>query len=79
MNKALFMTAGFLGFKTLTGKDRKSTAEWGFLLSALFIVPLFFLHEASELVKITLQVFWGAFVARSMFLSDGTWKKNKQR
>ncbi|MDF7662841.1 hypothetical protein PUG81_28165 [Erwiniaceae bacterium L1_54_6] len=79
MNKALFMISGFLGLKTLAGKDRKSTAEWGFILSTLFIVPLFFLHNASELVKIGLQVIWGAFVVRSMFLADETWKKKKQR
>ena len=72
------MLSGFLGFKSMTSlsdRDRKSAAEWGFLLSTLFIVPLFFMHDASELVKIGLQLLWGACVSRAAFLANGGWKK----
>lgn len=79
MNKAFLLFSGFFGLKKLVGKDRKNAAEWGFLLSAVFIVPLFFLHEASELVKIGLQLLWGACVSRSALLANETWKKSKQR
>lgn len=67
--------AGFSGLKSLSDADRKSAAEWGFLLSTLFIVPLFFLHDASELVKIGMQLLWGACVSRAAFLANGGWKK----
>ncbi len=69
--------AGFSGLKTLSDEDRKSAAEWGFLLSTLFIVPLFFLPDASELVKIGMQLLWGACVSRAAFLANGGWKKKK--
>jgi len=72
------MLSGFLGFKSMTSlsdRDRKSAAEWGFLLSTLFIVPLFFMHDASELVKIGMQLLWGACVSRAAFLANGGWKK----
>ncbi|MDE8559267.1 hypothetical protein PZO64_23755 [Pantoea vagans] len=72
------LLSGFLGFKpmsSLSNKDRKSAAEWGFLLSTLFIVPLFFMHDASELVKIGMQLLWGACVSRAAFLANGGWKK----
>ncbi|WIL44495.1 hypothetical protein QPJ96_22045 (plasmid) [Pantoea agglomerans] len=59
----------------MSGKDRKSAAEWGVLLSTLFIVPLFFMHNASELVKIGMQLLWGACVSRAAFLANGGWKK----
>ncbi|WP_371316157.1 hypothetical protein [Pantoea agglomerans] len=66
---------GFLGFSKLAEKSRKKAAEWGFLLSTLFIVPLFFLHDASELVKIGMQLLWGACVSRAAVLANGGWKK----
>ncbi len=69
------LVSGYLGIIKLTGKDRKSAAEWGFLLSTLFIVPLFFMHDASELVKIGMQLLWGACVSRAAFLANGGWKK----
>jgi hypothetical protein len=72
------MLSGFLGFKSMTSlsdRDRKSAAEWGFLLSTLFIVPLFFMHDASELIKIGMQLLWGACVSRAAFLANGGWKK----
>ncbi|WP_312544124.1 hypothetical protein [Pantoea eucalypti] len=75
MKRALMLVSGYLGIIKLTGKDRKSAAEWGFLLSTLFIVPLFFMHDASELVKIGMQLLWGACVSRAAFLANGGWKK----
>lgn len=72
------MLSGFMGFKSMSSmsdKDRKSAAEWGFLLSTLFIVPLFFMHDASELIKIGMQLLWGACVSRAAFLANGGWKK----
>jgi hypothetical protein len=78
MNKLKIMLSGFLGFKSMSSmsdKDRKSAAEWGFLLSTLFIVPLFFMHDASELIKIGMQLLWGACVSRAAFLANGGWKK----
>ncbi|WP_064365681.1 hypothetical protein [Pantoea ananatis] len=78
MNRLKIMLPGFLGFKpinSLSDKDRKSAAEWGFLLSTLFIVPLFFMHDASELIKIGMQLLWGACVSRAAFLANGGWKK----
>ena len=69
--------AGFSGLKTLSDADRKSAAEWGVLLSTLFIVPLFFLPDASELVKIGMQLLWGACVSRAAFLANGGWKKKR--
>lgn len=79
MNNFGVMILGFLGLKKITGKERKSAAEWGFLLSALFIVPLFFLPHASELVKIGLQLLWGACVSRAAFMANETWKKKNSR
>ncbi|ADU73022.1 hypothetical protein Pat9b_4041 (plasmid) [Pantoea sp. At-9b] len=79
VNRALMLVSGYLGIIKLTGKDRKSAAEWGFLLSALFIVPLFFLPHASELIKIGLQLLWGACVSRAAFMANDSWKKNKSR
>ncbi|MEN4633197.1 hypothetical protein ABEG88_22325 [Pantoea agglomerans] len=75
--RAIDFIAGFSGLKTLSDADRKSAAEWGFLLSTLFIVPLFFLPDASELVKIGMQLLWGACVSRAAFLANGGWKKKK--
>ncbi len=78
MNRLKIMLSGFLGFKSMSSmsdKDRKSAAEWGFLLSTLFIVPLFFMHDASELIKIGMQLLWGACVSRAAFLANGGWKK----
>ncbi|MDE8559289.1 hypothetical protein [Pantoea vagans] len=75
MERFLYLISGYLGIIKITGKDRKSAAEWGFLLSALFIVPLFFLPHASELVKIGMQLLWGACVSRAAFLANGDWKK----
>lgn len=72
---AIDFIAGFSGLKKLSNSDRKSAAEWGFLLSTLFIVPLFFMHDASELVKIGMQLLWGACVSRAAFLANGGWKK----
>lgn len=79
MNRTLRLVSGYLGIIKITGNDRKSAAEWGFLLSALFIVPLFFLPHASELVKIGLQLLWGACVSRAAFMANDTWKKNNSR
>ena len=78
MNRLKIMLSGFMGFKSMSSmsdKDRKSAAEWGFLLSTLFIVPLFFMHDASELIKIGMQLLWGACVSRAAFLANGGWKK----
>ncbi len=75
--RAIDFIAGFSGLKTLSDADRKSAAEWGFLLSTLFIVPLFFLPDASELVKIGMQLLWGACVSRAAFLANGDWKKKR--
>ncbi|OHY61887.1 hypothetical protein BB778_04670 [Pluralibacter gergoviae] len=72
-------TGGFLGLKKLSDAEQKNIAEWGFLLSAFFIVPLFFLPHASELVKIGLQLLWGACVSRAAFMANATWKKNSSR
>ncbi|KAA6093794.1 MULTISPECIES: hypothetical protein [unclassified Pantoea] len=79
MKRFLYLVSGFFGFKKLTGKDRKSAAEWGFLLSVLFIVPLFFLPHASELIKIGLQLLWGGCVSRAAFMANDSWKQNKSR
>jgi len=75
MQKLFLRLKGFIGLQKLNDKERKSAAEWGFLLSTLFIVPLFFMHDASELVKIGLQLLWGACVSRAAFLANGGWKK----
>lgn len=72
-------TGGFLGLKKLSDAEQKNIAEWGFLLSAVFIVPLFFLPHASELVKIGLQLLWVACVSRAAFMANDTWKKNSSR
>ncbi len=69
------LLSGFFGFSKLSQPERKSAAEWGFLLSTLFIVPLFFMHDASELIKIGLQLLWGACVSRAAVLANGGWKK----
>lgn len=79
MNRLINLILGFMGLRKLYGKDKKSAAEWGFLLSAVFIVPLFFLPHASELIKIGLQLLWGACVSRAAFMANDTWKKNSSR
>lgn len=79
MKRAMVLIAGYLGFIKLTGKDRKKAAEWGFLFSVLFIVPLFFMSDASELFKVGMQLMWGACVSRSAILANDGWKKKKTR
>lgn len=79
MKKIIQLIAGFFGLRKLSEPEKKSAAEWGFLLSTLFIVPLFFLPHASELVKIGLQLLWGACVSRAAFMANETWKKNNSR
>ncbi|MCK0553207.1 hypothetical protein KFO32_09060 [Pantoea ananatis] len=79
MNRLILLVTGFLGFRKLTGKDRKSAGEWGFLLSMLFIVPLLLGMIEKEVIKIVLQLFWAGFLTRSAFLANDTWKKNKQQ
>ena len=79
MNRLVNLILGFMGLRKLDGKDRKSAAEWGILLSTLFIVPLFFMPNASELVRIGLQLLWGACVSRGAFMANDTWKKNSSR
>lgn len=68
---------GFTGLKKLKSRDLKSAAEWGFILSTLFIVPLFFLPDASVLFKIGMQLVWASWVARAAFLANGVWKKKR--
>lgn len=79
MNRLINLILGFMGLRKLDGKERKSAAEWGFLLSAVFIVPLFFLPHASELIKIGLRLLWGACVSRTAFMANDTRKKNSSR
>ncbi|MDI3416115.1 MULTISPECIES: hypothetical protein [Pantoea] len=79
MNRLILLVTGFLGLRKLTGKDRKSAGEWGFLLSMLFIVPLLLGMIEKEVIKIVLQLFWAGFLTRSAFLANDTWKKNKQQ
>jgi len=76
MKNIIQLIAGFFGLRKLNEPEKKSAAEWGFLMSAVFIVPLFFLPHASELVKIGLQLLWGACVSRAAFMANDTWKKN---
>lgn len=77
MKKIIQLIAGFFGVRKLSEPEKKSVAEWGFLLSTLFIVPLFFLPHASEVIKIGLQLLWGACVSRAAFMANDSWKKNK--
>ena len=79
MNRFVMVLLGFIGLKKLTEKDRKNAGEWGFLLSTFFILPLFLLPDASELVKIGLQLIWGVCVSRAAFMANDSWKKNKSR
>ncbi|MBW1215875.1 hypothetical protein ACQV2E_24075 [Pantoea allii] len=79
MNRLFFMIAGFIGLRKLTGKDRKSAAEWGFLLGMACIAPLLLGIIESVIAKVVLQLFWGVFITRSAFLANDTWKKNKQQ
>lgn len=79
MNRFFFIITGFIGLRKLTGKDRKSAGEWGFLISMLFIVPLLFWESPSVLVSVILQLMWAATATRSAFLANETWKKNKQQ
>lgn len=39
---------------------------------------VFFLHDASELIKIGMQLLWGACVSRAAFLASGGWKKKSR-
>ncbi|MCX2195129.1 hypothetical protein LD112_24960 [Pantoea agglomerans] len=70
MNRLMWLGAGFMGIIKLNGKDRKKAAEWGFLLSVVFIVPLFFMSDASELFKIAMQLMWGGHV----YLGRQSWQ-----
>jgi len=79
MNRVILLVTGFLGFRKLTGKDRKSAGEWGFLLSMLFIVPLLFWEHPGVIVSVVLQLLWAAVGTRSAFLASETWKKNRQQ
>ncbi|OAD98063.1 MULTISPECIES: hypothetical protein [Pantoea] len=79
MNRVILLVTGFLGFRKLTGQDRKSAGEWGFLLSMLFIVPLLFWEHPGVIVSVVLQLLWAAVGTRSAFLASETWKKNRQK
>jgi len=79
MNRVIMLVTGFLGFRKLTGQDRKSAGEWGFLLSMLFIVPLLFWEHPGVIVSVVLQLLWAAVGTRSAFLASETWKKNRQQ
>jgi len=79
MNRVILLITGFLGFRKLTGQDRKSAREWGFLLSMLFIVPLLFWEHPGVIVSVVLQLLWAAVGTRSAFLASETWKKNRQQ
>jgi len=79
MNRVILLVTGFLGFQKLTGQDRKSAGEWGFLLSMLFIVPLLFWEHPGVIVSVVLQLLWAAVGTRSAFLASETWKKNRQQ
>lgn len=75
MNRVILLVTGFLGFRKLTGQDRKSAGEWGFLLSMLLIVPLLFWEHPGVIVSVVLQLLWAAVGTRSAFLASETWKK----
>ncbi len=60
MKRFLYLVSGFFGFIKLTGKDRKSAGEWGFLSSMLFIVPLLFWEHPGVIVSVVLQLLWAA-------------------
>lgn len=77
MKRVMVLIAGYLGFIKLTGKDKKKAAEWGFLFSVSFIVPLFFMSDASEFFKVGMQLMWGACVSRSAILANDSRKKKK--
>lgn len=79
MNRLVLLVSGYIGFIKLTGKDRKSAAEWGFLLGMACIAPLLLGVIESVIAKVVLQLFWGGFITRSAFLANDTWKKNKQQ
>lgn len=79
MKRFLYLVSGYIGITKLTGKDRKSTAEWGFLLGMACIAPLLLGVIESVIAKVVLQLFWGVFITRSAFLANDTWKKNKQQ
>ncbi|MBC0856466.1 hypothetical protein [Pantoea stewartii] len=79
MNRVILLVTGFLGFRKLTGQDRKSAGEWGFLISMLFIVPLLFWEHPGVIVSVVLQLLWAAVGTRSAFLASETWKKNRQQ
>ncbi|WP_289368091.1 hypothetical protein [Pantoea stewartii] len=79
MNRVILLVTGFLGFRKLTGQDRKSAGEWGFLLSMLFIVPLLFWEHPGVIVSVVLQLLCAAVGTRSAFLASETWKKNRQQ
>lgn len=69
---------GIIGLETLTGRARKNAAEWCFLISCLFIVPLLIFDGFSVPVKILLQLCWAIVVVRAAFLASETWKKNRK-
>lgn len=79
MKNIIQLISGFFGLRKLSEHEKKNAAEWGFLLSTLFIVPLFFVPNASEVIKIGLQLLWGACVSRAAFMANETWKKNNSR
>ncbi|WP_413536287.1 hypothetical protein [Rahnella inusitata] len=74
----MLLCKGIIGLETLTGRARKSAAEWCFLISCLFIVPLLIFDGFSVPVKILLQLCWAVVVVRAAFLASETWKKNRK-
>ncbi|MEA9392662.1 hypothetical protein SJI19_19340 [Acerihabitans sp. TG2] len=83
MMAVIQMCKGIIGLETLTGKVRKSAAEWCFILSCLFVVPLLIdlglaYHYFGVVSKIILQLCWGIVVCRAAFLASETWQKNKK-
>ncbi|NEG64358.1 hypothetical protein GQQ23_18755 [Pantoea agglomerans] len=79
MKRFLYLVSGYIGITKLTGKDRKSAAEWGFLFGMACIAPLLLGVIESVIAKVVLQLLWGVFFTRSAFLANDTWKKNKQQ
>ncbi|WP_342656219.1 hypothetical protein [Pantoea sp. RSPAM1] len=79
VKRLFFLIVGFVGLRKLTGNDRKSAGEWGFLVSMLFIVPLLLWEHPGVIVSVVLQLLWAVVGTRSAFLASETWRKNRQK
>lgn len=78
MKKLIKTVAGITDAGEISASDRKNAAEWCFLLSTLFVLPLLFLQDAGTPLSLLPQLCWAVLVVRAVFLAAETSRGRKK-